>query len=91
MNIREATANDISAIRQLHLDAFGSTEGLTIAGLVLAMLQDETAQPLLTLVAEEADAGVVGCIMFSPATVQGCEDAKVYILVCKQQHYGLCC
>lgn len=44
------------------------------------MLQDETAQPLFTLVAEEAAAGVIGCIMFSPVSVQGFEDAKVYIL-----------
>lgn len=79
MNIREATDQDRDAIKLIHLDAFGEVEGPVVAKLALDLLMDETAQPVLALVAEERGA-VVGSIIFSTVTIRGHEDLVAYIL-----------
>ncbi len=79
MNTREATDQDRDAIKLVHLDAFGEVEGPVVAKLALDLLTDETAQPVLALVAEERGA-VVGSIVFSSVTIRGHEDLVAYIL-----------
>lgn len=79
MNTREATDQDREAIKLVHLDAFGEVEGPVVAKLALDLLTDETAQPVLALVAEERGA-VVGSIVFSSVTIRGHEDLVAYIL-----------
>lgn len=78
MQIREAGSADLRSIRQVHLDAFGE-EGGTISDLALALIADDTAQPLLALVAE-ADGEVVGSIIFSTARIRGAENVSAYLL-----------
>lgn len=64
MNIRHSEETDRSAIRAVHLSAFGSQEGTVIATLVNELLDDPTARPLLSMVAEEGDL-VVGHVLFT--------------------------
>ncbi len=64
MLVRSAIETDSNAIAELHRDAFGSQEGEEIAQLVAGLQQDETAQPLLSLVAADGDR-VVGHVLFS--------------------------
>lgn len=78
MRIREASTSDMQSIRQVHLDAFDE-EGETVSDLALALIVDDTAQPLLVLVAE-ADGEVVGSVIFSTVHIQGAEKASAYIL-----------
>ena len=69
MNIRSSHESDRSAIGAVHLSAFGSEEGLEIVGLVNGLLDDDTARPTLSLIAE-ADGGIVGHILFTNATLR---------------------
>lgn len=69
INIRHSTADDLVAIDQIHLHAFGHDEGPEIVELVHQLLNDETAKPLLSLVAE-TDAGLVGHILFSKVRIE---------------------
>ena len=61
------------------MDAFGPAEGSAIAKLALDLLTNDTAKPVVALVAEEDDR-IAGMIIFSPASVIGCEDVTAYIL-----------
>jgi len=61
--IREAAENDLPQVLQVHRAAFG---GETEAGLVLAMLADPTARPLLSLLAVEGERAL-GHVLFSRA------------------------
>ena len=81
MQIRESVDSDKSQIRELHLEAFGEAEGEgeTVAHLALDLLADETAQPMLSLVAEQ-DERIVGHIIFSVANIEGAEGVASYIL-----------
>lgn len=78
MHIRKANAADLPGIRPVHLDAFG-TEGEAVAKLALALIDDETAQPVLALVAE-ADGEVVGSSIFSAVHIRGADDLAACIL-----------
>lgn len=93
MQIREAVAADHAAIRALHLPLFGE-EGDAVAALALALLADETARPVLALVAE-AEGEVVGSVIFSAVQVTGSEDVPARILAplavagrCQRQGIG---
>ncbi|WP_108651139.1 GNAT family N-acetyltransferase [Dongshaea marina] len=93
LNIRETNADDHPLIRQIHEDAFGEPEGKTIAQLACDMLNDETAKPLLSLIAHR-DNRPVGHILFSNVTIEGHEQQSVFILaplaVSKEcQHQGI--
>jgi predicted N-acetyltransferase YhbS len=60
------------------MDAFGD-EGRTVAELALALIHDPSAQPVLTLVAEDNDE-VIGSIIFSKVQIQGAEQWSACIL-----------
>lgn len=79
MKIREATYQDREALELVHLDAFDRVEGPVVAKLALDLLVDDTAKPMLALVAEERGA-VIGSIIFSSVTITGHEDIVAYIL-----------
>jgi len=78
VQIRTASASDLESIRKVHIDAFGD-EGATVSELALALIQDESAQPLLALVAGD-ESEVVGSIIFSSAHIKDAEDVSAYIL-----------
>ncbi|MGI9318619.1 MAG: GNAT family N-acetyltransferase [bacterium] len=69
MKIRISTKSDRSAIDGIHMNAFGSREGQQIVELVNDLLEDETARPLLSLVAEK-DGKLVGHILFTTARLE---------------------
>ncbi|MEW6120002.1 MAG: N-acetyltransferase [Pseudomonadota bacterium] len=78
MEIREATAADRQAIRNVHLDAFDD-EGASVAALAVSLMADDTARPLLALVAE-ADGEVVGNVIFSTVYIEGAGEGSACIL-----------
>ncbi|MGI9316990.1 MAG: GNAT family N-acetyltransferase [bacterium] len=69
MKIRGSTESDRSAIDGIHMSAFGQPEGQEIVDLVNGLMEDETAKPLLSLVAEK-DGKLVGHILFTTARLQ---------------------
>lgn len=68
MLFRETTAADRETIESIHLEAFGPEEGPIVAKLALDILDDDTAQPAYSYVAE-LDGEVVGHILFSCAHI----------------------
>ena len=68
MNIRRATESDCTAIDAIHMSAFGQSQGREIVKLVNSLLDDETAKPLLSLVAE-TDEKLAGHILFTVARI----------------------
>jgi predicted N-acetyltransferase YhbS len=92
MRIREAAAGDADSIERVHLDAFGAEEQ-TVAALALALIGDESAKPVLILVAE-SDEYVVGNVIFSSVHIIGAENTRSCILAPlavapKQQRSGV--
>ena len=80
MIIKPSTEADRIAISDIHTSAFGQKKGQEIVELVNGMLDDETAKPLLSLVAEK-DGRLVGHILFTVARLQPEEqDVSVRIL-----------
>jgi predicted N-acetyltransferase YhbS len=69
MHIRKASHSDLQAISDLVLSAFGAAEGPEILQLIKDLLIDESAQPVLSLVAVVGTT-VAGHILFSKATVR---------------------
>jgi predicted N-acetyltransferase YhbS len=67
--IRTSVAADRPAIREIHRDAFGQAEGQEIADLVDDLFDDETARPLLSLVAE-VGGRLVGHVLYTRAALQ---------------------
>ncbi|MEO3428191.1 N-acetyltransferase [Pelagibius sp. CAU 1746] len=63
MRLRETTEADLPAIQQVHRQAFGQEEEAALTGAILA---DPTAEPVLSLLAEE-DGEVLGHVLFSGA------------------------
>lgn len=68
MEIRVATESDRSEILNIHKQAFGSDTGAVISKLVDDLLDDETAKPVLSLVAVD-DSKLVGHILFTKAII----------------------
>lgn len=66
LKIRHSTESDRTAIDNIHTSAFGQQQGPEIVELVNDLLDDETAKPLLSLVAE-TDGKLVGHILFTVA------------------------
>jgi predicted N-acetyltransferase YhbS len=79
VSIREATVDDFESIRNVHLDAFGKVDGAVVSKLAVDLLTDETAKPLLSLVAD-AESRIIGSIIFTTVRVQGREGKITYIL-----------
>jgi predicted N-acetyltransferase YhbS len=65
IKIRESTTEDIHLIHQAHEGTFDKPEGTVFAKLACDTLQDKTAYPLLSLVAED-DNDIVGNIFLVP-------------------------
>ena len=68
MEIRKSTEADRAEIAKTHIKAFGEEKGPEIADLVNGLLDDETAEPLLSLVAVE-NGELIGHILFTKAEV----------------------
>jgi predicted N-acetyltransferase YhbS len=69
LKIRSSIESDRTAIEGIHMSAFGHQQGQEIVELVNGLLNDETAKPLLSLVAE-TDGMLVGHILFTSARLQ---------------------
>lgn len=94
MSIRESKSEDLKSIRLVHEDAFGKPEGKVVAQLACDILADESAKPLLSVVAED-DGKIVGSIIFSSVKIEDNEKLSAYILAplavlknCQQQGWG---
>ncbi|MGI9264853.1 MAG: GNAT family N-acetyltransferase [Gammaproteobacteria bacterium] len=79
MQIRESNGDDRESLRQVHEDAFGESEGDSVSRLVVDLLDDETALPILSLVAEK-DNRILGHILFSAVAIDGSKTPGVFIL-----------
>ena len=79
MKIRESVENDKKSIRKVHQNAFDQSEGEVVSQLAIDLLEDETAQPILSLVAEQ-DNEIIGNIIFSSVSIEGAGGVSAYIL-----------
>ena len=79
MRIRASTERDKAALAALHRRAFGAAEGAAVAGLALALLDDASARPLLSLVAE-LGGEIAGHALFSAAGIGAGEAGNARIL-----------
>ncbi len=79
MLIRELVESDMSIVRKVYQNAFGQPDGETVSQLAMEILQDETARPILSLVAEQ-DSEIIGNVIFSSVTIEGAEGVAAYIL-----------
>lgn len=79
MKIRPATRDDANAVRGVHLSAFPEGEGGLVSKLAVDLLSEETAPPVLSLVAE-ADGMVAGHVAFSPVWLDATKELLGYIL-----------
>jgi len=79
LQIRRSTASDRAAIREIHTSAFGLEHGREIAELVDGLLDDPTAEPSLSLVAE-AGGVLAGHILFTAAKLQSSQKLCARIL-----------
>lgn len=79
VQIRESTENDKVRIRHIHQQAFGDPEGKTIGQLAIDLLEDKTAYPIVSLVAEE-DSKIVGHILFTAIKIGAASATGGYIL-----------
>ena len=79
MKIRESIENYKRSIRLVHQNAFDQSEGETVSQLAIDLLEDKTALPMLSLVAEQ-DNEIIGNVIFSSVNINGVEGASAYIL-----------
>jgi putative acetyltransferase len=79
MNIRIATTQDGDGIRRLYWSAFPEGEKEITATLAVELLAEESALPIISLVAEMEDA-VVGHVAFSPVEIDNQAAIQAYIL-----------
>ena len=63
----------------MHVDSFGDEEGPVIERLVLEILNFKSDDPIYSFVIENNES-IIGHIIFSPVTIEGCEKTKAYIL-----------
>ena len=68
MIIRKSTESERKVILNIHNQAFGEEKGPVIAKLVDDLINDETAIPILSLVAVENDK-LIGHILYTKATI----------------------
>jgi putative acetyltransferase len=79
VKIRTSTIKDQESIRLVHLEAFGEPEGQTVSELAIDLLADKTANPILSLVAEQASE-IVGHILFTSVKIDGAVSPGAYIM-----------
>lgn len=68
LSLRPSRDSDLPTVLDLHRSAFGPEEGPVIADLVAALLDDPSAEPRLSLLAEHAGEAL-GHILFTRATL----------------------
>lgn len=69
VQIRSARSSDRDQILAVHRDAFGDDEGPLIVRLVEEMLNDPTAEPIYSCVAESQEK-IVGHVLFTSVTIE---------------------
>ncbi|MBB3204923.1 hypothetical protein FHS27_000690 [Rhodopirellula rubra] len=69
VKIRNATEQDRAAILAVHMNAFGEADGEVIAKLVDEMLDDDSGEPMLSLIAE-SDGELFGHLLFTSASIE---------------------
>lgn len=79
MDIRQTTTADLSAVKAVHREAFGPEEGPVIVSLLDELLPDPTAEPILSLLAED-EQRVLGHVLFTNVVIQGAESVAARIL-----------
>lgn len=79
VKIRESDQSDKTHIRTVHQNAFGAAEGPAVSRLAVELLEDESARPVLSLVAEKGDE-LVASIIFSSIRLEGGGPVSAYIL-----------
>lgn len=70
MEIRESTEGDLVELLRVEMDAFGEDHGPEIVELVRNLLNDPSAQPMLSLLAINGDEAV-GHVLFTKAQIIG--------------------
>ena len=75
IQVRQARSDDRDRILALHLDAFGDDEGPVIVSLLEEMLDDPTAEPIYSFVAE-SEKNVVGHVLFTSVTIEPARDSN---------------
>ena len=75
IQVRQARSDDRDRILAVHLDAFGDDEGPVIVSLLEEMLDDPTAEPIYSFVAE-SEKKVVGHVLFTSVTIEPASDSK---------------
>jgi predicted N-acetyltransferase YhbS len=68
--IRQSRDSDVAAIGDVHREAFDPEQGREIVDLMNGLLADETARPILSLVAE-VEGRIVGHVLFSAVRIPG--------------------
>ena len=79
MRIRESVEEDKDIIRKVYQNAFGQPDGEAVSQLAIDLLQDETARPIISLVAEQ-DNEIIGNVIFSSVNIEDVEGVSAFIL-----------
>tara|TARA_R110002073_G_scaffold35970_19_gene104970 strand:- start:8403 stop:8960 length:558 start_codon:yes stop_codon:yes gene_type:complete len=79
VQIRSACEQDLSGILATHQSAFADDEGPVIARLVAEMLDDPSAEPVFSFVAEFKDQ-IVGHVLFTSVAINPARDVSAQIL-----------
>ncbi|MGH1432131.1 MAG: GNAT family N-acetyltransferase [Neptuniibacter sp.] len=79
MNIRQSLETEKEQLRKLHLETFGEEEGDSVSTLTIQLLEDPTAQPLLSLIAE-LNNQILGHVLFTKVSIEGDPAQGGYIL-----------
>ena len=79
LKIIESRPADNTKIYQLHMAAFGESEGPEVSKLTMDLLDDETAVPRLSLIALKGDE-LVGHALFTAVKLHQTTDAAISIL-----------
>ncbi|TWT68835.1 GNAT family N-acetyltransferase [Crateriforma conspicua] len=75
IQVRPARTDDRDRILAVHLDAFGDDEGPVIVTLLEEMLDDPTAEPIHSFVAESNDE-IVGHVLFTSVTIESSSESN---------------
>ena len=76
IHVRSARSDDRDHILAVHRDAFGDDEGPMIVSLLEEMLDDPTAEPIYSFVAE-SEKKIVGHVLFTSVTIDPASDSKM--------------
>lgn len=75
IQVRPARNDDRDRILAVHLDAFGNDEGPVIVTLLEEMLNDPTAEPIHSFVAESENK-IVGHVLFTSVTIESASESN---------------